>query len=74
MNRGSAPPYHESDDPMLGNTIFITLDEMAEGLPDLFEYIGSVDGQQQFPATRVSLLLIRPFDNDSMMRHPPQGE
>ena len=30
---------------MLGNTIFITLDEMAEGLPDLFEYIGSVDGQ-----------------------------
>jgi Type III restriction enzyme, res subunit len=25
---------------MIGNTIFITLDEMAEGLPDMFEYIG----------------------------------
>ena len=26
---------------MIGNAIFITLDEMAEGLPDMFEYIGS---------------------------------
>ena len=25
---------------MIGNTVFITLDEMAEGLPDMFEYIG----------------------------------
>ena len=25
---------------MIGNTMFITLDEMAEGLPDMFEYIG----------------------------------
>jgi clan AA aspartic protease (TIGR02281 family) len=25
---------------MIGNTAFITLDEMAEGLPDMFEYIG----------------------------------
>ena len=25
---------------MIGNTVFMALDEMAEGLPDLFEYIG----------------------------------
>ena len=25
---------------MIGNTVFIALDEMAEGLPDMFEYIG----------------------------------
>ena len=30
---------------MIGNTMFITLDEMAEGLPDMFEYIGSSDGE-----------------------------
>ena len=32
---------------MIGNTMFITLDEMAEGLPDMFEYIGVASARRR---------------------------